>query len=134
MAHISAETAKKIRNALKKEFPNLKLKVSKDAGSYSLNVTIVSGDIDFNEVVPNCYYQGELVKEHGYDYGVNQFWFESESHGYTQTQKDVFKRIFRIIKTEGEWYDNSDIQTDYFDTAFYFNLKVGSWDKPYVKN
>jgi len=30
------------------------------------------------------------------------------------------------------WYDNSDIQTDYFDTAYYMYINIGQWDKPYV--
>jgi hypothetical protein len=30
------------------------------------------------------------------------------------------------------WYDNSDIMTDYFDTAYYMEINVGKWNKPYV--
>ena len=29
------------------------------------------------------------------------------------------------------FYDNSDAMTDYFDTAFYTHLQIGSWDKEY---
>jgi antitoxin component of RelBE/YafQ-DinJ toxin-antitoxin module len=29
------------------------------------------------------------------------------------------------------WYDNSDAMTDYFDTAYYMNINVGNWNKPY---
>jgi hypothetical protein len=29
------------------------------------------------------------------------------------------------------WYDNSDIMTDYFDVAYYNNINIGKWDKPY---
>jgi len=29
------------------------------------------------------------------------------------------------------WYNNSDIQTDYFDIAWYIDINVGRWDKPY---
>jgi len=29
------------------------------------------------------------------------------------------------------WYDNSDAMTDYFDTAYYTNIRIGKWDKPY---
>jgi hypothetical protein len=28
-------------------------------------------------------------------------------------------------------YDNSDIQTDYFDVGWYIHLNIGRWDKPY---
>lgn len=30
------------------------------------------------------------------------------------------------------WYDNSDLMTDYFDTAYYLDINVGNYDKPYV--
>jgi hypothetical protein len=53
----------------------------------------------------------------------------------------LFEEIEKIIKTapalaEGgrEWFDKSDAMTDYFHTAFYIDLDVGSYDKPYVYN
>ena len=49
MAYITAEETKQIRNKLKEELPNLKFSVRKGAGSYSVNVSIVKGDIDFYE-------------------------------------------------------------------------------------
>jgi len=30
------------------------------------------------------------------------------------------------------WYDNSDAMIDYFDTAYYIDINVGQWNKPYV--
>ena len=30
-----------------------------------------------------------------------------------------------------EWYNNSDIMTDYFDRAYYSEINVGKWNKPY---
>jgi hypothetical protein len=29
------------------------------------------------------------------------------------------------------WFDKSDIQTDYFHTAYYIDINVGKWNKPY---
>ena len=42
------------------------------------------------------------------------------------------------IKGEGYWskkgwYDNSDSMTDYFVTAYYISMEVGSWNTPYVQ-
>lgn len=31
---------------------------------------------------------------------------------------------------EGNW-DNSDIQTDYFDIGWYIQINIGQWNKPY---
>ena len=29
------------------------------------------------------------------------------------------------------WFDKSDIMTDYFHTAFYIDINIGRWNKPY---
>ena len=29
------------------------------------------------------------------------------------------------------WFDKSDIMTDYFHTAYYMNINIGRWNKPY---
>jgi hypothetical protein len=31
-----------------------------------------------------------------------------------------------------DWFDESDSMTDYFHTAFYTDINVGRWNKPYV--
>lgn len=30
-----------------------------------------------------------------------------------------------------DYYDDSDAMTDYFDTAYYYDIAVGDWQKPY---
>lgn len=127
MAYISAETTKKIRNALKKAFPNLKLKVSKEH-NMKLNVTIVAGDVDLHKVVPH-FYQGEEITTRREVFSVNEYWLNGS--GYTDEQIAVYTKMIEIIKTEGEWFDKSDIQSDYFHTAFYFGINVGEYGNPY---
>ena len=46
MAYINKEDVKAIRNELKKQYPNIKFSVRKDHSS-SVQITLVSGDIDF---------------------------------------------------------------------------------------
>ena len=29
------------------------------------------------------------------------------------------------------WFDKTDIMTDYFHTAFYIDINIGQWNKPY---
>jgi len=31
-----------------------------------------------------------------------------------------------------DYYNNSDIMTDYFDVSHYIYIEIGRWDKPYV--
>jgi hypothetical protein len=52
----------------------------------------------------------------------------------------LFDRINKIIQTapanaEGgrAWFDKSDSMTDYFHTAFYYDIQVGKWDRPYAQ-
>ena len=30
------------------------------------------------------------------------------------------------------WFDNSDIMTDYFHVKHYVSINVGQWNKPYI--
>ena len=30
-----------------------------------------------------------------------------------------------------KWFDKSDIMTDYFNTAYYLDINIGRWNKPY---
>ena len=124
MAFINAKDVQAIRNELKKEFPNLKFGVKKHRHS-SVSVTVRSGDVDFSDITQNGYAQ------------VNQYHLH-----FTGQHEPMFKRMVEIVKTapmRGEgywanrgWYDNSDSMTDYFDTAYYFDINVGDWSTPYA--
>lgn len=59
---------------------------------------------------------------------VNPYWFHEH---YSGSAKQFLTEVFTKMKSAGEWYDNSDIQTDYFDTAYYVDVNVGNWKKPY---
>ena len=122
MSYISTEDVKKIRVALKTEFgKKLKFGVRKSPSCHSVSVTIKSGTVDFSDIMRNnTYDQVQVNQYHLQNYGVH---------------KSLFEKIVEIIKTapSKEWYNNSDAMIDYFDVAFYFDLNVGEWDKPYEK-
>lgn len=59
---------------------------------------------------------------------VNPYWFQEHFSGKA---KAFLTEVFQGMKSAG-WYDRSDSQTDYFDTAYYVDVNVGAWDKPYV--
>ena len=54
------------------------------------------------------------------------------SDAYSDTTVGNFFRELTAAMRGNLWYDNSDIMTDYFDTAYYLNINVGQWNKPYV--
>lgn len=49
---------------------------------------------------------------------------------YTGKSKTILLKILDTLKSAG-WYDRSDAMIDYFDTAYYIDINVGKWDKPY---
>lgn len=49
-----------------------------------------------------------------------------------------FQKIIDIMKETTAsvghpFYDESDIQSDYFNTAYYYYLRIGSYEKPYIR-
>jgi len=131
MAYIKTEEVSAIRNELKKRFGHTGLKFGvKNRHHTSVSVTIKAGPIDFSDIYKDHYGSGDHYAQinpyHLSNYGKHQ---------------PLFEEIIKVIKTapalaEGgrEWFDKSDIQSDYFHTAFYIDLDVGTFDKPYVYN
>lgn len=59
---------------------------------------------------------------------VNPYWFHEHFEGRA---KEFLTEAFDALKSAG-YYNNSDAMIDYFDTAYYYNINIGKWDKPYV--
>lgn len=118
MAYVTTQQVKQTREALKVAFPDFKFMVRKShAGGSSINVSIMSGPLDFGDIRDGA--------------SVNQYWFESH---YEAHLVPFLEAVLKVIKfgTERRWYDRSDAMTDYFDTAFYLDIEIGRWSKPYV--
>jgi hypothetical protein len=59
---------------------------------------------------------------------INPYWFHEH---FTGRCKDFLTELYAAAKGN-IWYDRSDAMTDYFDTAYYIDVNVGNWDKPYA--
>jgi hypothetical protein len=134
MAYISADDVSCIRKALKEKFPKFKFSAKKGSGSYSVNVTIKSGPLDFIKDYNNTITETNDIfacKPVEGNVSINQYWYQEH---FTGNAKEVIAEVLNIIKTapSKKWYDNSDITTDYFDTAYYINLNIGAYNKPYT--
>ena len=136
MAYINAEQTKSIREALKKKFPEHKFSVTIGAGNHSVTASVIAGpafrqeEAQYNKY-KDKYVAPDLNKDHTQ---VNHFWVKDH---YPNNAK-FFQEVVEIIKTApyyagvGDlWFDESDIQTDYFHTAYYLNIQVGKWNKPF---
>ncbi len=124
MAYIRTEEVREIRNTLKEEFgPDLKFGVKKQHHS-SVLVTIKKGNVDFSDIMregDRGYTQ--INQYHLGNYGHHQFLFEDIMN--------VIKKAPGKAENGREWFDESDSMVDYFHTAFYINLEVGNYSKPY---
>lgn len=120
MAYISAQDVAAIRSELKQAFPKWKFSVRKASGGLAVDVTIQRGTAAFEG------------KQHAQ---VNQYWIDS--HWTDAEDRMVLNKINEIMHNAPgraggkKFFDHSDAMTDYFHTAFYTHLSVGSWDKPY---
>ena len=117
MAYLSKTQVKETREALKVAFPDFKFMVRKSHnGGGSINVSIMSGPVDFGDIREACQ--------------VNQYWVESH---YEAHLVPFLEAVLKVIKfgSDRQWYDRSDSQIDYFDTAFYIDLEVGRFMNPY---
>ncbi|MDX1532591.1 MAG: LPD29 domain-containing protein [Nitrosopumilaceae archaeon] len=111
MAYIDKETVKKIRTAVKKAYPEIKFSIRTHNHS-KIYVTIMK-----SPYFEDC--------EH--------HWMMQYSNDLTGKPKEIVETIDNIIRTEGNYFDESDAMTDYFHTAFYYDIGVGKWDNPHVK-
>jgi hypothetical protein len=135
MAYMNSERKAKIAANLKPVLKKYGVKGSLRVRNHmAIVLTIKSGPIDFiancNEVCGRSQFQrngGFRPITQGYC-DVNQFWFQEHFDGVA---KDFLTEAFAALKS-ADYYDRSDAMTDYFDTAYYFDLNIGTWQKPYV--
>ena len=123
MAYMNQEMKATIAKNLKPVLKKFGVKGTLSVSNHSTIVlTLKSGQIDFFA----DYGDSEDARKFGID--VNPYWFHEH---FTGKSKQFLTEAFRALKS-ANWYDESDIQTDYFNTAYYFRINVGKWNKPYI--
>jgi hypothetical protein len=135
MAYMNQERKAKIAQALKPVLAKYGVKGTLRVRNHmAITLTLKSGPIDFiansNRVCGSNHYQvarGFRPNTQGYDQ-VNPYWFQDH---YDGVAKEFLTEAFKALKA-ADYYDRSDAMTDYFDTAYYYDLNIGTWDKPYV--
>jgi len=129
MAYINQETKANIVNAVKPILKKYGVKASFAVNNHStFVVNIKSGVLDFignHNANQNSKIEQHYAKD---SLNVNQYWLKDN---YSGEVLDFLVELYTAIKTAGNWFDKSDIQSDYFFTAFYINVNVGRWNKPY---
>ena len=134
MAYMSQEKkaviAAKIKPILAKY--GVKGSISVDNHS-SLVVTLKEGALDLiGEANKSNREIAERRNERFYpvegNYSVNTYWIDDHYKGKIRS---FFKELLAAMRGN-DWFDESDSMTDYFHTAFYTDINVGRWNKPYV--
>lgn len=136
MAYVSkelkAELAPKIKAVLKKYHMSGTISIHHHS---SLVVTLRSGALDligdanlFNQAYAARTGQ-RVVEVKGY-YQANPN-YSGEEHSVNAEVGKFFKELVAAMKGDS-WYNDSDIQRDHFDIAYYLDINVGKWDKPYI--
>ena len=123
MAYISASDVTAIRNELKAQFPQFKFGVRKGSGSLSVDVTIKNGPADFSDIFTHGAGYAQINEYHLGNYGKHEPMLSKISEIMHNAPGRAGGKVF---------FDESDSMTDYFHTAFYTHLQIGSWNEPYA--
>lgn len=135
MAYVQKDVIEKARAALKVLNKQYGVKATlSGVNSSCMYLTVAAGSIDFIE---ECCNNKSKLRTHDVDsvvayirknqcISVNQYYLEDAFSGkaleYLQKAKEIMYT---------DHWDKSDIQSDYFHCAYYVNMHVGRWDKPY---
>jgi hypothetical protein len=123
MAYMNQEKKKVIAAKLKPVLKKYGVKGSLSVRNHmSIVLNVKSGKIDFFE----DYGDREDAAKFGIQ--VNPYWFQDH---FTGKSKEFLAEAFDALKAAG-YYNNSDAQIDYFDTAYYYDINIGKWNKPYA--
>ena len=132
MAYMNQERKAKIANALKPILAKYGMKGTLKCRQHAITLTLRQGPIDFIGDL-NESRNGRLgvskdeMRKH-YELQVNQYWIDEH---YTGVSLEFLKQVNEAMQA-ADYYDRSDAQIDYFDTAYYYDINVGSWNKPYA--
>lgn len=109
---MNQEMKAKIAAAVKPILKKYKLKGSLKVENHrAILLTLSQGVIDFG---------GDYIQ-------VNHYWLDRDYKGVALKALQELKDALLVAG----YYNNSDVMTDYFDTAYYYNIYVGKWNKPY---
>ena len=118
MAYVSQDLKKQLTPTIKAVLKRYGMKGSISVQNHStLVVTLSQGSIDFGQGERDGYIQ------------VNPYWIDDHYEG---TARDFLTELLAAMRGP-DFFDDSDIMTDYFHVSHYTSINVGRWDKPYTQ-
>ena len=130
MAYMNQDKKKIIKAALDKVLKPRGVKYSLRVDNYmAINCTITAAPIDFIAAYKTKTGDGWnlLHNREGRYLPVNLYWINEH---FTGEAAQVLSEAAEALKA-ANYYDNSNAQVDYFETAYYMHLDIGRYDKPF---
>ena len=116
MAYISQKDKKELAVGIKKVLKKYGCKGNIGVKNHmSLYVDVMEGPIDFKHTHGDGYTQ------------VNTYWIDDH---YDGIEKDFLNELLTEMKCK-KYFNNDDIQTDYFCRSHYTDINIGKYNKPY---
>ena len=134
MAYVSKELKAKIAPVVKELCKKYKVKGTLSVNNHSsLVLTISQGSIDFigsfNRMSEQIAFRQSRPANLATDHiQVNTYWVHDH---YDGVAREFLEQAVAALRGP-DWFDHSDIQTDYFHKSHYIDINVGKWNKPYV--
>lgn len=132
MAYMSQETKAKLSPAIKaicKKY-GIKATIAVSSSKSALVLNIKSGPIDFITDAKTTFqkhnYQNRPCYIRDDNMRVNEYHYEKHHSGIAL---DFLSEVIPAMNVGN--YDNSDIQSDFYDCGWYISINIGNWDKPY---
>lgn len=130
MAYFSQEHKAKLAPTIKAICKKYGVKATLSVRNHmSLVLTVKQGNIDFIGNYAKVNNKGAddwAVKKGNID--VNPYHYKNHFDGRA---RDFLSEVIPAMYGP-EYFDESDIQTDYFHCSHYINVNIGRWDAPYA--
>ena len=134
MAYVSKEMKAQIAPVVKALCKKYGVKGTLSVRNHSsLVLTISQGAIDFigsanrknQELAERSCLAAHVVQDY---IQVNTYWVHEH---YDGVAREFLEKAVAALKGP-DYFDHSDIQTDYFHCSHYVDINIGKWDKPYT--
>ena len=132
MAYMNQQRKKELAPGIKADLKKHGYKGSIAVNNHStLVVNIKEGTADFIGMANAK--NKEIAERRGQRYYPNDGYVQVNQY-YPEFYGEAEQFIEELVQAmKGTiWYDNSNSQIDYFDTAYFIDINVGQWNKPYV--
>lgn len=119
MAYMNQEKKARIAANVKPILKKFGVKGSLSVRSHmTICLTLTEGVIDFNK---------DYGSDSKFGIQVNPYWYQDHFKGRS---KEFLSEVIPAMYS-ADYYNNSDAQIDFFDCAYYIDVNIGKWNKPY---